>query len=86
MTVPMSVMGLVMISSPGSRFSAATAVCSAAVPDVTACAYGTPSISAQARSSAATFEPSLRFSAPLSITSASSCFSSSPSDRPDALA
>ena len=39
---PMSVIGVVMISSPGSGSIAATAVWTAAVPEVTARACGMP--------------------------------------------
>ena len=79
----MSVIDVVTISSPGSGSIAATATCTAAVPDAQATAR-VPSISAKRVSSAETWVPLVLVSVPLAIASRRSTSSSSPSVRPDA--
>src|ERR1700730_2812517 len=78
----MSVMAVVTISSPGSGSIAATARCTAAVPDAHAIAWRTPRISAKRASSAGTCGPLVLVSVPLSRTWERSASSSSPKVRP----
>ena len=80
----MSVIAVVTISSPGSGSMAATATCTAAVPDAQATAVRTPSSSAKRASSAETCVPFVLVSVPLAIASRRNASSSSPSVRPDA--
>jgi hypothetical protein len=81
-SAPMSVIGVVTISLPGSGSTAATAQCIAAVPEVHANAWATPSRSAKSRSKALTNEPLVGVSVPLRIASLTSSISRVPSDRP----
>ncbi len=84
-TVATKVMGVVMISSPGSGLMAAIAVCTAAVPEVTARAKGMPSRFAKASSKSFTHVPRVQLSVPLSSTLRRFSSSSIPKFRPDIL-
>src|SRR5262249_16748939 len=79
---PMSVIGVVMISSPGSGSMAATAVWIAAVPEVTARACRVPCSSAKAASKAFTWVPLVQLRVPELMTARRSANSSSPRSRP----
>ena len=78
MTVPKSVMLVVMISSPGLGSITPMAVWTAAVPEVTAWAYFTPCLAAKSCSNWFTFVPPKRLNLPARITSVSCSISSSP--------
>src|SRR5262245_20799325 len=67
-TVPMSVSGVVMTSEPGSGLTAASATCSAAVPEVEATAFGQPYAFANAFSISETTVPERQFIAPETTT------------------
>ena len=54
---PMSVMDVVTISSPGLGSIAATAMCTAAVPEEQACAFFTPRVAAKRSSRILVKEP-----------------------------
>ena len=56
-TVPMSVIGVVMTSSPSATPSAARAVCRAAVPEVTAMMCSIPKAAPTASSNSSTIPP-----------------------------
>ena len=58
-SVPPDVHGVVMISEPGSGFTAPTQVCIAAVPELTVTAYLTPFFSANRRSNSSILGPLL---------------------------
>src|SRR5579862_1348854 len=79
---PMSVIGLQMISSPGSGSTAATAVCTAAVPEVVVRQNGSPSHLANRVSNSRTIVPFVQLRVPDWITRLRSASSSSPKDRP----
>ena len=81
---PMSVIGVVTTSSPGSGSIAATAACIAADPDEHATTWGTPSSAANSSSSCLTKQPLVLVRTPCSRTSASRESSSFPRLRPDA--
>ena len=81
-SAPMSVIDVVMISSPGSGSIAATATCTAADPDASATANSAPIIAAKRFSRVAQAVPLVQVSVPVSITLASSASSSCPSVRP----
>src|SRR6266542_3659115 len=80
----MSVIGVVMISSPGSGSMAAIAQWTAAEPEEQAMTYFAPSSSEKRCSRVAHAIPLVQVRVPLSITLTSSATSSAPSDRPDA--
>ena len=80
----MSVMEVVMTSSPGSGSIAAIAACMALVPEDAATECVEPIRSAKRCSSAATIVPFVLVSTPLSMTARTAAISSSPSVRPDA--
>jgi hypothetical protein len=85
-TVPKSLIGDVMISSPGSGATAATARCRAAVPELAATACDTPWRSAISRSRARTSVPQTELSMPDSSTRLTAANSSAPIVRPLASA
>jgi len=60
MTLPMSVIGPTIISSPGEVFNIPTPMCRLAVPEVLAIAYFAPCISANSFSNCSTFVPPKR--------------------------
>ena len=76
MMLPPAVIGVVIISSPGSRSSAPAHTCRAAVPDVVVIACLTPCFAAHAASNSRTLGPLCRL--PDRITSAAAFTSSSP--------
>src|SRR5258708_24349687 len=82
----MSVIEVVMISSPGSGFTAATAAWIAAVPEVVHRQNGVPTSSANRFSKRVTMVPFVQFSTPDSMTCARRSSSSVPKDRPVAFA
>jgi hypothetical protein len=81
---PMSVIEVVITSSPGSRSSATRAVCTAAVPDEQGTTKLVPNRAATSASSAGVWGPFVAVSVPDAITSPSSVSSSAPNERPEA--
>ena len=78
----MSVMEVVMISSPGSGSRPATATWTAALPEAQAMTCSTPSSSLSEASSCLVNEPLVAVSTPLSRTAVSASISSGPNERP----
>ena len=79
---PMSVIGEVTISSPGSGSMAATAAWIAAVPEAQAETCVAPISAANSAAKLLTNLPLVLVSVPLRIASVTSAISSSPSRRP----
>ena len=83
-TEPASVKGVVMISSPGLGSTAATARCSAEVPELEATACALPKYCANSASKARVSPPMVEFNSPLRSTRRTASASSAPILRPDA--
>src|SRR5512144_2377875 len=81
---PMSVIGVVMISYPGSGSTAAIAQWTAAEPEEQAMTYFAPTSSEKRCSRVAHAAPLVHVRVPLSITLTTSATSRAPSDRPEA--